>query len=144
MGLADPALMLQGARMALELRRAKVPLLRGHTVVRAEGDGAVERATIARVDAAGRPVPGSERTFEVDAVCVGFGFLPSNELARTLGVAHRFDERLGQLAAVVDEHGRSSLDGVWVVGDGGGTGGAPLARAVGFLAGLDAARSLGP
>ena len=89
-------------------------------------------------------MPGSERAFEVDAVCVGFGFLPSNELARTLGLAHRFDERLGQLAAVVDERGRSSLDGVWVVGDGGGTGGAPLARAVGLLAGLDAARSLGP
>jgi hypothetical protein len=29
------------------------------------------------------------------------------------------------------------------VGDGGGTGGAPLARATGFLAGIDAARSLG-
>ncbi len=121
MGLADPALMLLGARMALELRRAKVPLLRGHSVVRAEGDGAVERATIARIDAGGRPVHGSERTFEVDAVCVGFGFLPSNELARTLGAAHRFDERLGQLAAVVDHRGRSSLDDVWVVGDGGGT-----------------------
>jgi len=143
MGLADPTLMLQGARMALELRRARVPLLRGHTVVRAEGDGSVERATIARVDAAGRPAPGSERSFEVDAVCAGFGFVPSNELARTLGVAHRFDERMGQLAAVVDEQGRSSLDGVWVVGDSGGTGGAPLARAVGFLAGRDAVRSLG-
>jgi NADPH-dependent 2,4-dienoyl-CoA reductase/sulfur reductase-like enzyme len=143
MGAADPALMLQGARMALELRRAKVPLLRGHTVVRAEGERSVERATIARVDAAGRPKPGSERSFDVDAVCVGFGFLPTNELARTFGVAHRFDERLGQLAAVVDGHGRSSLDGVWIVGDGGGTGGAPLARAVGFLAGLDAVRSLG-
>jgi NADPH-dependent 2,4-dienoyl-CoA reductase/sulfur reductase-like enzyme len=143
MGLADPPLMLQGARMVLELRRARVPLFRGHTVVRAEGDGAVERATVARIDGSGRPVPGSERVFEVDAVCAGFGFLPSNELARTLGLAHRFDERLGQLAAVVDERGRSSLDSVWVVGDGGGTGGAPLARAVGLLAGLDAARSLG-
>ena len=34
-----------------ELRRAGVPLLRGHAVVRAEGDGAVERAVVARIDA---------------------------------------------------------------------------------------------
>ena len=141
--LAVPALVAQGARMARDLRRARVPLLTRHTVVRAEGDGRVERAVVARLDASGRPRPGTERAFEVDAVCAGFGFLPSNELARTLGAEHRFDERLGQLAAVVDERGRSSVDGVWIVGDGAGTAGAPAARAAGLLAGLDAARSLG-
>jgi NADPH-dependent 2,4-dienoyl-CoA reductase/sulfur reductase-like enzyme len=133
MALAAPSLMLQGLRMS-----AMVPLLRGHSVIRAEGDGAVELATVAPIGRVGK-----ERTFEVDAVCVGYGFLPSNEVARTLGLEHRFDEELGQLAAVVDERGRSSLEGVWVVGDGAGTGGAPHARAIGFLAGLDAARSLG-
>jgi hypothetical protein len=76
-------------------------------------------------------------------VCAGFGFLPSNELARTLGLKHVFDPGLAQLVAVVDDHGRSSLEGVWVVGDGAGTGGAHLARASGFLAGIDAARSFG-
>jgi aspartate oxidase len=45
--------------------------------------------------------------------------------------------------AVADERGRSSLEDVWVAGDGAGTGGAYLARSVGLLAGLDVARSLG-
>src|SRR5262249_32690516 len=122
---------------------ARVPVLAGHAVVRAEGQGKVEQAVVSRIDGSGRPVPGSELTFAVDAVCAGFGFLPSNELARTLGLKHVFDPGLAQLVAVVDDRGRTSLEGVWVVGDGAGTGGAHLARACGLLAGLDAVRSLG-
>jgi len=143
MAASAPGLALEGAQLLARLRRARVPVRFGHTVVRAEGDGRVERAVVARVDGAGRPLPGSERAFEVDAVCAGFGFLPSNELARTLGVEHAFDPALGQLAAVTDARGRTAVDGVWVVGDGARTGGARLAEAAGTLAGLDAARSLG-
>jgi thioredoxin reductase len=143
MAAASPSLAAAGARYLGTLARAGVPVLAGHVVVRAEGDGTVEQAVVACVDGAGGPVPGSERRFAVDAVCAGFGFLPSNELARTLGVNHVFDPALGQLVAAVDDRGRSSLRGVWIVGDGAGTGGAHLARATGFLAGIDVARSLG-
>jgi NADPH-dependent 2,4-dienoyl-CoA reductase/sulfur reductase-like enzyme len=143
MGAASPQLLLRGARYVRALRAARVPLLHAHAVVAAEGDGRVERATVARIDVGGSPIAGSERTFEVDAVCTGFGFLPSNELARTLGVSHRFDASLRQLVAVRSKSGRTSVDGVWVVGDGGGTGGAPAAEAAGTLAGIDVARSLG-
>jgi NADPH-dependent 2,4-dienoyl-CoA reductase/sulfur reductase-like enzyme len=139
MAAAAPDLIRDGAGYGLTLRRARVPLLLGHAVVRAEGDGRVERAVIARLGGDGRPVPGSERSFDVDAVCAGFGFLPSNELARTLGVEHVYDPALGQLAAVRDASGRTAVDDVWVVGDSGGTGGARLAQAVGLLAGAAAA-----
>jgi NADPH-dependent 2,4-dienoyl-CoA reductase/sulfur reductase-like enzyme len=143
MCLTAPDLVRDGVRYLRVLRRAHVPLLFGHSIVRAEGADRVERAVVARVDGEGRAVPGSERAFDVDAVCVGFGFLPSNELARTLGVAHVFDSSLGQLAAVRDVAGRTNVEDVWVVGDGGSTGGARLAQAVGTLAGIDVARTLG-
>ena len=143
MGAASPKLLVRGVGYVRTLRAARVPLLYEHAVTGAEGTGRVERATVAKLDDRGVPVAGSERTFEVDAVCTGFGFLPSNELARTLGVSHRFDPTLRQLVAVRTTSGRTSVDGVWVVGDGGGTGGAPAAEAAGTLAGLDAARSLG-
>src|SRR5215831_13456378 len=118
MALASPPLAVQGAGYLARLLRARVPVLGGHAVVGAAGEQMVERAVTARIDGAGRAIPGTERTYEVDAVCVGFGFLPSNELARTLGAAHVFDPERGQLVAVVDERGRSSLEGVWLVGDG--------------------------
>jgi hypothetical protein len=143
MGAAAPELLVQGARYVRALRAAGVPVLYGHAVIAAVGAGRVERATVARLDRQGVPVAGSERTFEVDAVCAGFGFLPSNELARSLGVSHRFDPLLRQLVAVRTPAGKTSVEGVWVAGDGGGTGGARVAEAAGTLAGLDAARSLG-
>jgi NADPH-dependent 2,4-dienoyl-CoA reductase/sulfur reductase-like enzyme len=142
MAVAAPDLMRDGLRYVRALRRARVPMLFGHTIVRAEGENEVERAVVAPLAADGRAVPGNERAFDVDAVCVGFGFLPSNELARTLGVEHVFDPVHGQLAAVRDAAGRTSVGHVWVVGDGGGTGGARLAQAVGLLAGIDVARTL--
>jgi NADPH-dependent 2,4-dienoyl-CoA reductase/sulfur reductase-like enzyme len=144
MAAAAPDLMRDGIAYARALRAARVPLLFGHAVVRADGDGRVERATVARLDAGGRPVPGSERSFDVDAVCAGFGFLPSNELARTLGVAHAYDAQLGQLAAVRGRDGSTSVEHVWVIGDSGGTGGARLAQAVGLLAGAAAAGAPAP
>jgi NADPH-dependent 2,4-dienoyl-CoA reductase/sulfur reductase-like enzyme len=143
MAAAAPQLVVQGSRYVRALRAAGAPVLYGHAVVAADGVGRVERATVARLDRLGVPIAGSERTFEVDAVCAGFGFLPSNELARALGVSHRFDPLLRQLVTVRTPPGRTSVEGVWVVGDGGGTGGARVAEAAGTLAGLDAARSLG-
>ena len=64
---------------------------------------------------------------------------PAHSASSTL-----YDARKGQLAAVRGRDGRTSLDGVWVVGDSGGTGGARLALAVGLLAGVAAAGAAAP
>ncbi|MDW5597938.1 FAD-dependent oxidoreductase [Conexibacter stalactiti] len=143
MAAAAPDLIVQGAGYGAALARARVPVLHGRALVRAEGDGRVRRATVAKIAPDGSAVPGSEKSYAVDAVCVGFGFLPSNELARALGAAHRFDTAAGGFAVQRHGDGRTSVDGVWVVGDGGGIGGARVAQAAGLLAGLDAARELG-
>ena len=66
-----------------------------------------------------------------------------SELARALGCEVRLDARTGAFTADRNCRGRNSVDGVWVAGDGGGIGGAQVAQAMGALAGLDAARSLG-
>jgi NADPH-dependent 2,4-dienoyl-CoA reductase/sulfur reductase-like enzyme len=143
MAAAAPRLVATGIGYTRTLAAAKVPLLYGSAIVRAGGTETVERATVMRIDGAGRPVAGTERELEVDSVCAGFGFLPSNEIARALGCRHAFDLERGQLVAVVDETGRSSVEGVWVVGDGGGVAGARVAQATGFLAGLAAAGGSG-
>lgn len=143
MALTAPDLVRQGAGYGVRLARARTPVLHGYAIVRAEGDGRVEHATVARIDGAGRPVSGTQRGFAVDAVSVGYGFQPSNELARSLGVAHRHDPVHGGYAAVRDAVGRTSVPGVWVVGDSGGINGSRVAQSGGVLAGLDAAASLG-
>jgi len=141
--LSAPDLLRDGASYLRTLRRAGVPLLYGHSVIAASGDGCVAQATVARIDGTGQPMAGTERVYDVDAVCAGFGFLPSNDIPRALGCRHRFDEHRGHLVAVRDEHGRTTVDGIAVVGDGGGIGGGRVAVAQGVLAGIDASRGLG-
>ena len=143
MAMTAPDLVRDGVAYKAALRRAGTPTFHQHVVVRAEGAGSVERAVIAKIDNAGHPIAGTERSFDVDVVCAGFGFLPSNEIARTLGCRHRFDERRGHLVAERDDNGRSSLANVWITGDSGGLGGASVAEAGGILAGVDLAASLG-
>ena len=139
-----PDLVRDGLRYLRELARHGVTSLFGHALVRIEGTRAAERAVLARIDHTGRPVPCSERTWEVDTVCLGYGFSPSNELTRLLGCRH--DNRthpFAGLAARRDENGAASRSGVLLAGDCGGVGGARVALAQGTLAGLEAARRLG-
>lgn len=143
MARTAPDLVARGAADLLRLKRAGVPVLHGHVVVRAEGDGAVSRVMLARVGADGRALPGTERGFEVDALCVGYGFHPSGELARALGCAQRWDAARCMLVTERDEDCRTSVPEVFVAGDGGGLGGARVAEAQGRLAGWAAAADCG-
>jgi hypothetical protein len=104
----------------------------GHVIVRADGEGRVRSATIAAAGPDWAPA-GSERTFEVDAVCTAYGFLPSVDLARALGCELRGD------AVAHNEDMATSVPGVFVAGEAAGIGGADLAQVEGELAGWMAA-----
>ena len=140
----SPELMGKGAGYLAALARRRIPLLYRHVLARLEGsEGRVCRAVVARLDPGGEVVPDSERAFDVDAVCTGYGFQASTELTRLLGCEHRFDARSGALAVARDDDGATSLPGIFAPGDGGAVGGAHAALAQGTLAGLAAARNLG-
>jgi D-hydroxyproline dehydrogenase subunit alpha len=110
-----------------------VPFLWGHVIVRADGDGRVESATLARADSDWRPLRGTERSFSVDAVATAYGFLPSVELARALGCALA-DDRVAH-----DEDMRTTVPHVFVAGEASGIGGSDLALLEGEIAGRAAA-----
>jgi thioredoxin reductase len=138
-----PDLLARGLRDRLRLLRARVPVLHRRVVLRAEGEDALARVTLARLDADGSPIPGSEQAFDADALCCGYGFQPQNELARALGCAQDWDAARRMLVTRRDACGRTSLPGVFVVGDGAGLGGARVAAAEGHIAGAAAAADLG-
>ena len=127
-----PDLTYQGIGMLLTLKRAGVPVLWSAQVTELHGEARVRSAHVAG------------RTFDVDVVALNLGFQPETGLARALGAAHRFvDVGLGHLATETDDDGRTSVAGVFAVGDGASIGGARVAMARGRLAGLAAARELG-
>lgn len=137
-----PDLLRDGLRYVAGLRSRKVPVHYRHVLARVEGEGRAVRAVLVRIADDGTPVGGSERFFDVDAVCTGYGLAPSAELTRLLGCRHEPDARQA-LAPVRDREGRTTLGRIYVAGDAGGPWGAHAALAQGRLAGLAAARDLG-
>jgi D-hydroxyproline dehydrogenase subunit alpha len=132
MVLSAPDLVRDGWNMLRKLKRAGVPVLWGTALDHLEGDNRVTTA-----------VAGSHR-FDVDVVALNRGFQPEVNLARALGVPHRFVDRgAGYLATETDAEGRTAIAGVFAVGDGATLGGARVAQAAGRLAGLAAARDIG-
>ncbi|MET7278064.1 FAD-dependent oxidoreductase [Kribbella sp. NPDC005582] len=143
-GWAPDALVAVGkvwelAGYASTLARHRVPLRHGWTVVEAHGTDRVEAVTVVRLDSGWKPVVGSERRIECDAVCVGFGFTPQLELAVAAGCELTDDG----LAVVVDGSQETSTPGVYAAGEMTGIGGAALSAAEGEIAGAAAARHAG-
>jgi NADPH-dependent 2,4-dienoyl-CoA reductase/sulfur reductase-like enzyme len=136
MARTAPGLMCDGIGMLLKLKRAGVPVLWSARVKDLRGDGRVQAAQVA-----GRTF---DRSYDVDVVALNLGFQPETGLARALGAKQRFvDIGLGHLASETDDDGRTSVAGVFAVGDGASLGGVRVAMARGRLAGLAAARDLG-
>jgi len=63
-----------------KIKRLGVPVWTSHTVLRAEGDEKVKRVITAEVDNRFQPVPGTERSFDVDTVLIAVGLSPVDEL----------------------------------------------------------------
>ena len=139
----SPALISKGLSYLRALKKANVPVLYNHVLIGAEGVDGVEFGRVAALDSNGRPISGSERKFEVDTICVGYGFIPNTELTRLLGCSHDYDRESGVLTVSRDDDGSTSRPGVFSVGDAGGLQGAQVALAQGALAGYSAARNLG-
>ena len=133
-----PRLVLDGAAMRATLWRAGVRVLEGWELTACQGHDRVEAATIAPVDERT-----AAQTIAVDTVCVGEGFLPQAELARTLGCRCRQDPDSGAQIPDRDDDGASSVPGVWIAGDGAGMGGAQAALAEGEIAATAALSWLG-
>lgn len=130
-----PDLVRDGLVYLAGLRRAGVPVLHRHVLVRVAGGDRAEAAIVARVGPDGRAVPGSETRIEADCVTMGYGFQPADELARLMGCPPG-DPR-------IDDEGRTPVPGVFIAGDCTRPRGAPLAMADGERAAHAILRDLG-
>jgi thioredoxin reductase/bacterioferritin-associated ferredoxin len=137
--LASSRLTLAGGGMVAALQWRRVPLFYSRAigqVVREDGALAVELVSA--------DLPNSEVVrLNVDAVCLGYGFHPDNELLRLLGCGHDYDAQRDQLVTRRDVDCRTTVTGIFAVGDCAQTNGAAVAAAEGVIAGLAAARDCG-
>ncbi len=138
--ISRPNLLTRGMDWLAVLKRRGVPLLFRHTIAEVRRSGSGLTATIVPVDADRRPIAGARgREFAVDCVAVGHGLVPATEITRILRARHRFERPLGGWIAESDRAGRTSVQGLYVAGDGGGIFGAAAAFQQGRMTGLAAA-----
>lgn len=125
---------------AAKVARTGVPFYLSHTVVKAEGGDHVTGVTIAEVDSKFKPIPGTEKHFDVDTICMAVGLSPMSQLTRMAG-CKMVDN--GGAVPEKNEYGETSIPGVFVAGDVAGIEEASSAMITGRIAALGAARRSG-
>lgn len=128
---------------AAKVKRAGVPVLTSHTVLRAEGDGCVERVVIAKLDEKFCPIPGTEETIECDTVALAVGLTPRIEIADVSGCKLINSAPLGGVIPAHTADLETSDERILVAGDAAGIEEASTALDEGRLAGTCAAYRLG-
>jgi NADPH-dependent 2,4-dienoyl-CoA reductase/sulfur reductase-like enzyme len=134
---------LETARILHRLRRARVPLRFGASLLRVEGANAVERATIAMLRPDGTIDSDRTEAIDCDRVGVCHGFLASSELPRQAGASVRWREHEGGWLVDHDPWFESSIGNLFVAGEVTGVAGADAALEKGRVAAVGMLRSLG-
>ncbi len=124
---ARPKLFAKGAGWLGRVQRAGVPVFRRKAVVRIDGPTRVKSATIASVDRSHLVYGARRRTIACDSVLLGHGLSPVIEPARLLGAKACFDDSTGSWRIETDNVGRTSVAGLFAVGDGASIEGADAA-----------------
>lgn len=142
--LADAAPRIGGYGVhASKIARCGVPFYLSHTIKKAEGTDYVTGVTIAEVDEHFQFIPGTEKHFDVDTICIAVGLSPMSQLLKMAGAKMVDDPSKGGQVPVCGAYGETSLPGVYVAGDVAGIEEASSAMIEGRMAGAAAAARLG-
>jgi len=128
---------------AAKLLRLGVPIKTSRTIKKALGTDRVEGAVSVGLDKDWNEIPGSEETYEVDAICIAVGLKPLAELAEMAGAEMLYVPELGGKVPLRRRGFATTVPWVFVAGDASGIEEASSAIIEGRLAGLEAASYLG-
>lgn len=129
-----PHYLLKGLRMKRKVKLARVPVYQKAVNLRVEGDNEAKAVTF--------KTGGKSHRLPAATVLLHEGVVPNLQFTRLLGCRHAWYHRQRYWKPVLDEWGRTSVNGVSVAGDAGGIYGAKIAETAGHLAAIDISYSL--
>lgn len=128
---------------AAKVARTGVPFYMKHTIIEAKGDSCITGVDIGQVDENWQIVPGSEKHFDVDTICLAVGLSPMSQLLKMAGCDMEENPKKGGTVPICDEYGETSVPGIYVAGDVSGIEEASSAMIEGRISGIAAASYLG-
>ena len=99
--------------------------------------------TIGEVDQNWQIIPGTEKHFDVDTICLAVGLSPMSKLCDMAGCAMEDNPAKAGFVPIVDEYGETSVPGIYAAGDVSGIEEASSAMIEGRIAGIMASARLG-
>ena len=90
-----------------------IPLLLSHTVTNIRGKHRLEGIELSEVDLELRPIPGTEKQYDVDTLLLSVGLIPENDLTRDA----RVDLDPATRGATVDETLETNVPGIFSCGN---------------------------
>jgi NADPH-dependent 2,4-dienoyl-CoA reductase/sulfur reductase-like enzyme/Fe-S-cluster-containing hydrogenase component 2 len=128
---------------AAKIARLGIPFYLSHTIVEAEGKDGVEGVTIGEVGPDWKVIPGTEKHFAVDTICLAVGLSPMVQLLKMGGCKIVDDKSKGGAVPECDEYGETSIKGIFAAGDVSSIEEASSAMIEGRISGIAAAAELG-
>ena len=114
--LADAAPRVGGYGVhAAKVARTGVPFYLSHTIVEAEGEEHVTGVTIGQVGPDWKVIPGTEKHFDVDTICLAVGLSPMSQLLKQAGC--KMSDTKGGYVPLCDAAGATSVPGLYAAGD---------------------------
>lgn len=120
---------------ASKLVRLGVPILLRHTIKEAKGEQYVDGATIIAVDENKQPIEGTELELDVDLILIAVGLSASTRIISQAGCEKMFVSELGDWISIHNANMETTIDGIYVAGDGSGIAEASTAMLEGRIAG---------
>jgi len=90
-----------------------IPLYLSHTVTDIKGHETLEQITIQQVDQNYKPIPGTEKIFDVDTLLLSVGLIPDVSLFDSLQMKKSPITK----SAIVDQHYEASVKGLFICGN---------------------------
>ncbi|MFA5419457.1 MAG: FAD-dependent oxidoreductase [Bacteroidales bacterium] len=128
---------------ASKLRRLGVDILTSTTIKRAIGTDSVEQIETIALDDSWNMIPGTEKSYDVDGVCIAVGLTPLYQLLAMAGCDIRYIPELGGMVPLLNDLNETTIANIFVAGDVAGIEEASSAIVEGYLSGLVAAKRLG-
>ena len=137
---AGPAIwpkLIEGAFYLARLVAARTPIKQGVRIVEARGRQHLETVVVARVDAHGRIIQGTEQIYPTDTLAVGYGFSPNIELPQQAGCSVSHAVEKGGWHVDVRATMATSVEDIYAVGETTGIAGAGKSLIEGQIAAWD-------